>query len=137
MKNLVVFAPDGLRDIVVVGDGGGYYDESKIIWDEENDGPIPDALMILVQNDVLSRVSPPRVVSRKSARLALLNADKLQLVQPAIDALAEPDKTFVQIEWDDSLTFERDSSTLQMIAGAIGISDEELDALFIAAAALE
>lgn len=79
----------------------------------------------------------PQSVTRKAARLALLNAGKFHLVQPAIDALDEPDRSFVQIEWDDSLTFERDSSTLLLLAGALDISDAELDALFIAAEALQ
>lgn len=79
----------------------------------------------------------PKSVPRKAARLALLNAGKFHLVQPAIDALDEPDRTFVQIEWDDSLTFERDSSTLLLLAGAIGIDSDGLDQLFIAAEALQ
>ncbi len=79
----------------------------------------------------------PQVVTRRQARQALLLADKLQLVQPAIDAIADPlQRGLLQIEWDDSQTFERQRPTLIALATALGMDDAELDALFTQAAAL-
>lgn len=79
----------------------------------------------------------PQVVTRRQARQALLLADKLHLVQPAIDAIADPlQRGMVQIEWDDSQTFERQRPTLITLATALGMDDTELDALFTAAANL-
>ena len=58
-------------------------------------------------------------------------------MQPAIDAIADPlQRGLVQIEWDDSQTFERQRPTLIALATAIGMDDAELDALFTQAAAL-
>ena len=88
--------------------------------------------------DAARAVSPvPARVTRKAARLALAKAGKFHMVQPAIDSMPEPQRTLVQIEWDDSQTFERASSTVAMIGAAIGSTSAELDALFIAAATLE
>jgi hypothetical protein len=79
----------------------------------------------------------PQSVTRRQAKQALLLAGILGNVQPAIDAI--PDATqraLVQIEWDDSQTFERDRPALLSLAGALGLDDAALDALFVTAAGL-
>lgn len=79
----------------------------------------------------------PQVVTRRQARQALLIAGKLAQVQPAIDAIADPlQRGLIQIEWDDSQTFERQRPTLIALATAIGLDDAELDALFTTASTL-
>ena len=83
---------------------------------------------------------PPAVpysVTRRQARQALLLAGKLAQVQPAIDAIANAtQRAMVQIEWDDSLHFERDRPALLALSAALGMTAQELDALFVTAAAL-
>lgn len=32
----------GAQDIITVGEGGGYYDPSLVLWDEGADGELPD-----------------------------------------------------------------------------------------------
>ena len=79
----------------------------------------------------------PQSVTRRQALSALLLADKLDSVQPAIDAI--PDATqrgLMQIEWDESQTFERTRPALLQMAAALGMTDVELDQLFITAATL-
>lgn len=79
----------------------------------------------------------PQAVTRRQARQALLMAGRLPDVQPAIDAIADPmQRGMVQIEWDDSQVFERTRPTLLALATAIGMTDEDLDALFTQAAQL-
>lgn len=79
----------------------------------------------------------PEKVTRRQARQALVLAGKLALVQPAIDAIADPiQRQMMQIEWDDSLEFERGRPTLIQIGGAIGLDAASLDALFVQAAQL-
>lgn len=66
-------------------------------------------------------------VSRAQAKLALLNAGKLGLVQPAIDAVTDPLlRQKLQIEWDDRLEFNSQNQTLRTLAQVIGINDQEL-----------
>ena len=79
----------------------------------------------------------PMVVSRKAARLALAHEGLFHQVQTAIDAMPEPERTLTQIEWDDSLTFERNSVTVNTIGAALGLTSELLDALFVTAGTLE
>lgn len=81
--------------------------------------------------------SVPRSVTRRQARQALLLRGKLALVQPAIDSI--PDATqrgLMQIEWDDSLSFDRDRPSLIAIGAAIGYDALGLDDVFMFAATL-
>lgn len=62
-----------------------------------------------------------------------LSADgKLALVQPMIDAITDLKvRELVQIYWDDSTDFDRDHPTLIQFAYGLGLTDEELDIMFI------
>lgn len=76
----------------------------------------------------------PQTITRAQAKLALLSAGLLGSVQPTIDAIPDPvQRSAAQIEWDDRLTFERTNPTLVALATAMGMTSEQLDALFIAA----
>lgn len=78
----------------------------------------------------------PRVVTMRQARLALLGAGLLQQVDQAINVLPEPQQSAARIEWDYSSEVHRDRAFVQQLGQALGLSDEQLDALFIQAAAL-
>lgn len=39
---LLVNAPTGLQELIEVGDGGGYFDPARVLWDERDDGPLPE-----------------------------------------------------------------------------------------------
>jgi len=83
-------------------------------------------------------VPVPAVVTRRQAKQALLLTGKLALVQPAIDAIADAtQRQLIQIEWDDSQTFERSRPTLIALATGLGMSSADLDALFVLATNLE
>lgn len=74
---------------------------------------------------------PDKVTARQAVQ-ALISANKLHLVQPAIDAIADPvQRAMVQAEWDKSQDFERSRPTLIALATAIGLDAAALDALFI------
>lgn len=89
--------------------------------------PVPVAPVVVV----------PQVVTRRQARQALLLAGKLALVQPAIDAMPDAlQRGMVQIEWEDSLEFQRTRPTLLALAAAIGMTAQDLDTLFTQAAQL-
>ena len=79
----------------------------------------------------------PRTVTRRQARQALLLRGKLALVQPAIDAIPNAtQRGLMQIEWDDSLSFDRDRPSLVAIGTAIGYDSDALDDIFIFANSL-
>jgi hypothetical protein len=100
-------------------------------WDREE--PQPTA------QDLAAVVVPPAVpaeVTMRQARLALAAAGKLAAVDAAISSLSEPQKSAAQIEWEYSAAVRRTQPLVLALAPAIGLSDEQLDALFIQAAAL-
>ncbi len=78
----------------------------------------------------------PQSVTMRQARLALLNHGLLANVQPAINALPEPQRTRAQIEWDYSNGLERGNSFVATLGVALGLDDAAIDSLFIEAAAL-
>lgn len=78
----------------------------------------------------------PRSVTMRQARLALLGAGKLAAVESAIAALSEPAKTAALIEWEYSNEVHRHNGFVSQLAPLLGMSEAELDALFIAAKAL-
>ena len=83
-------------------------------------------------SQIVRRV-PGKVTARQAVQ-ALISVNKLHLVQPAIDAIADPvQRAMVQAEWDQSQDFERNRPTLIALATAVGIDAAGLDALFIAA----
>lgn len=78
----------------------------------------------------------PQSVSMRQARLALLGAGKLGLVQPAIDAMPEPQRSAASIEWGYASSVDRQHDFTLALAAAIGLDDVAMDALFIQAATL-
>jgi len=75
----------------------------------------------------------PTEVTMRQARLALFGAGLLSGVQTAIDALSEPTKTAAQIEWEYSNTLQRTNPFVATLGAALGLTEAQIDALFIAA----
>ena len=42
MRKLLVNTPTDGQQVIEVGEGGGYFDQARVLWDEEQDGPLPD-----------------------------------------------------------------------------------------------
>ena len=80
--------------------------------------------------------SVPTEVTMRQARSALLENGLLANVQPAINSLSEPDKTKAQIEWEYSNALQRSNPFVGVLGTALGLSSQDLDDLFIQAAAL-
>ena len=78
----------------------------------------------------------PAEVTMRQARLALHAAGLLSSVEAAIDALPDPPRSAARIEWDHSQTVQRNRGIVQQLGTALGMSSAQLDALFIAAAAI-
>lgn len=78
----------------------------------------------------------PASITMRQARLQLHAIGKLSAVQAAINQLPEPPKTSAQIEWDYAAVVERASPFVALLTPALGLSDEEMDELFIQASKL-
>ena len=78
-----------------------------------------------------------RVVSMRQARLALLQAGLLSQVEAAIAAIEDAGlRQAVQIEWEYAAEVNRTHPWVQTLWAALGLSAEDLDALFEQAATL-
>lgn len=108
--------PDPARHVVVVT-------REVLAWSAEE-----------IAADIKSRV--PQSVTMRQARLALLGAGLLDDVEAAIAALPSPQKEAARIEWEYSQEVQRHNGFVSVLAPALGMTDEQTDALFVAAAAL-
>lgn len=82
-------------------------------------------------------VPVPASVTMRQARLALLGAGLLDDVDTAIASI--PDETTrraAQIEWEFSNEVQRNNSFTALLGAGLGLGPEQVDALFIQAAAL-
>ena len=78
----------------------------------------------------------PTEVSMRQARLALFQQGILDTIQPAIDAMQEPQKTIAQINWDYATTVKRDDDLVVALSAQLNLDDNALDTLFTLASTL-
>jgi hypothetical protein len=77
----------------------------------------------------------PQVVTRFQARAALLQSDFLEEVEAVMSH--EDTDAMAKLAWTDAQEFYRQSPTILGMAGVIGLTDKELDELFILAATIQ
>jgi len=87
-------------------------------------------------NARLQKKQKSMVVTMRQARLALLQQGLLASIQPAIDSLDEPHRSGANIEWEYSQEVERNRPFVELLSQALGLTDDDLDALFELAATL-
>lgn len=76
------------------------------------------------------------VVTMRQARLALNQQGLLANVEAAIALIPEPDKSQISIEWEYASTVERTSPWISTMASALGLTEEQMDNLFVIAETL-
>lgn len=81
------------------------------------------------------KVTVPQEVTRFQARAALYNAGLLESVEAYIAQVDTP--MLVKLAWADAQTFSRTSDMIVSVAAGLGLTDAQIDALFIAAAVIE
>lgn len=75
----------------------------------------------------------PQVVTPRQARLALLGAGLLNIVNAAV-ATADAQ---AQIDWDYALEIRRDNALIASIAEQLNLTEQDVDNLFRTAAAIQ
>lgn len=78
----------------------------------------------------------PDVVTMRQARLALLGAGLLPMVETALNSLEEPQRSAALIEWEYAQEVKRDYPWVTQMVAVMGLTDEQVDNLFRAAAVL-
>lgn len=86
---------------------------------------------------VLPPPQPVTAVTMRQARLALLGAGLLDSVEAAIAAIPDPvQRKAAQVEWEYAAIVERNSTLVQQLAPALGLTEAQMDELFAVAARL-
>lgn len=82
-----------------------------------------------------SQPTVPAEVTMRQARLALLDAGLLDMVDQAIAAIPDAiERRKAEIEWDYSATVQRYNGLVDAIGAGLGLSEEDKDNLFLLAA---
>lgn len=67
---LVVNAPTGKGEVIEIGEGGGYFDQSRVVWDEREDGPVPAAMLVEIE-----AANAPSLADLKAAKKIEVNKE--------------------------------------------------------------
>jgi hypothetical protein len=86
--------------------------------------------------DDLPPLPPPQVVTMRQARLALLQAGRLEAVNAAILEMPGIDGEAARVEWEYAQEIRRDNPLIAAVAKQMGMDEAALDALFKVAAEL-
>lgn len=78
---ILVNAPSGEQQLIDLGPGGKYFDESRVLWDERKDGPLPEVTVggMVRDGDALrfdESVAAARVVEKPAPR-KVVNAEAI------------------------------------------------------------
>jgi hypothetical protein len=122
------------------GDGVQVVDSEIIEWELQDEQPanlaeITDRWSLEFERYQNSSAIP-QSISMRQARLMLSREGSLSAVQEAIDLLPESQREEAQIEWDYAQMVNRDNPIMQLIAQKIGLTDEQLDEMFLEASKL-
>jgi hypothetical protein len=96
---------------------------------------IPDGYELVEDIPQPAPIVPARVTMRQ-ARLALLGAGLLDDVESALAALDGTTGQAARIEWEYSQEVWRNKPFVQQVAAALGMSDAQLNQMFIEASQL-
>ncbi|SFJ00206.1 hypothetical protein [Nitrosomonas sp. Nm34] len=102
-----------------------YPEPKEIVVDESG-------IYVFTEEDMSSQPNPvPQEVSAHQARIALLEAGLLDMVNDYID---QSNDTELKIRWEYGGKLVRNSPYIAAVTVALGLTDEQLDELFIRAA---
>lgn len=106
--------------------------------DGSQDSFIPSSAVRMSQQQVdnhlaVTHINTPQSISRFQGRTVLKRAGLFQSVEAAISQADE----FTQDAWADAIEWRRGSAMISALGGALGLTEEEIDELFITAASIE
>ena len=78
----------------------------------------------------------PREITMRQARLVLNAGGFISAINAAIAAMPEPQRSNAAIEWEYSNTVQRHNGFVSQLGPVLGLTDAQIDAMFIAGAAI-
>lgn len=96
--------------------------------------PVPKVGWLFVDGALISDL---KSITPRQLRLALMFAGvDLANIYAAIDMLPEPDRTYTKIEWEYAIDFERANPMVNGLGMALGLTNEQIDAIWILGATI-
>ena len=93
MFKLLVESPDGNQQVVEVTETGGYFDKSRILWDERIDGELPPVTLgamkrigdsLIVDNAELESINIKQLQDKKSQSLKFIDESSDDVITAVI-----------------------------------------------------
>jgi len=78
----------------------------------------------------------PQTVTMRQCRIALLDAGLLESVQSSIATMPGTEGERARIDWEYAQEVRRDWPLIAYMAADLGLTDEQVDAMFVAASAI-
>jgi len=145
MASLLINSPSCEQILVEVDATGSYYDQSRVIWDERTDGPMPEITLGKMQRVGNELVTLPDFLPEHAAAVyqknfpvevpmtaaceALINAGLYDAIDGYIQTLTAVDK----IWWQRSDVINRLFPLVSQVQTQLGLTDQQMDQLFISA----
>lgn len=145
MAELLINSPTGEQIIQIIDGSGAYFDPSRVLWDTRTRGEMPPVTlgkMQLVGNELVTlddfipahaaaiyAKTVPQEVPMTAACEALINAGLYDSIDSYIQTLGAVDK----IWWQRSDVINRLFPLVSQVQTQLGITDEQMDQLFISA----
>jgi len=145
MPKLLINSPSGEQKLIEIGATGGYYDTTKVLWDESRDGDMPDITLGKMERSgnsliTLSDYIPehaaaiyakqvPDSVPMPAAKQALIEAGLMPDVETFVSTLTPSQKVW----YTDSVFINKDDELVEQFRVSKGMSAKQISDLFIAA----
>jgi hypothetical protein len=149
MPRLLVNQPAGKQEVIQITAAGTYYDSSRVVWDERTDGALPEITLgkmqrvnnqlVTLEDYLLEHAaavyaeSIPHEITMRQAELALRDAGYLAAVKAWVQALDGELESY----WGRSQTVRRDHAFVESARVELGLTQQDMDGLFILAATKE
>lgn len=149
MFKVLVNAPSGKQEIILIESTGSYFDPARVLWDERTDGALPDITpgkMQRVDNQLITLSdflpehaeavrfeSIPKSVLMPAARIAMLRAGVLNDVDTLVASLGAE----ALVWWQTSVYIRRDFPLVEVVRVEMQWTNEYVDDLFINAKTIE
>jgi hypothetical protein len=96
------------------------------MWVTDN----PEAVQKII-DDFKDHQEIPKTISMRQARLVLLKSGFLPTIEEVLRALPSPSREVAIIEWEYATEVHRDSDLINSLGPVLGLSDEQIDQMFI------
>lgn len=112
--------------------------DNRVTWRIDFDPAASDsqqaAALAKLQSIDMNATHVPQSVTNYQARAALIGANLFDQVDAVVTASTDK---LVKAAWDYSTTISRTSPFITLLQGTVNLSDAQVDALFVAAAAIQ